>query len=380
MTATGERRACRLALHGASLALLLIAGLVCVPRRASAQVYAEQLRTRGFGWDLQLQGGVGFGVQRALDNAFVARARLGGLYAYEPWILNVGPTLELGGLARLGAGAELELNSFGGLFGQLALARVEDDAWMTRIGVGFTIFGAEWQHCFAAGPDDDAIMFVVRVPLGIWWFLVHDDEEKTKDARRRASAGAPTAMPRAQETREQNVAVPAGPSADDRIAAQKDIERGREHTENGRHALAAEAFAHAYQLDPDPLLLLLVADAELAHGALVAASQTLRRFLSAASSGEAAQKKAEVQAKLDALLPRLAQLRLSFADTPVADEVRVEVDGQPALGALLGYDVPLDPGAHELRVTRGAEVVLERSLRVAEGEVLRIDVPPRSAR
>lgn len=376
MIHASERCASPGAVRGSLLGLLPLLVALGGSSPVVAQVYAEQLRTRGFGLDLQLEGGVGLGLQRPLDNAFLARVRLGGLYAYEPWIVNAGPTLELGGLAGLGVGAEIEVNSFGGLFSQVAMARVDNDAWMTRLAFGFTIVGAEWQHRLAAGADDDALLFVVRVPLGIWWFLVRDDDEaKDKAKQARAHAGAPSTALASMSTVEQASARAPSVTDDDRLRAQQDIERARQEREKGNHALEAAALSHAYQLEPDPMLLLLIADAEQAHGALVAATQSLRRFLTAAATPEALHERSTAQARLDALLPLLSQLRLSLSPLPAPSDVQVELDGQRAPGALLGYDVPLDPGTHELVVTRGREVVLRRTLHAEQGRVVRVEVP-----
>jgi hypothetical protein len=361
-----------------ALASLLACGLACAarPAAARAQVLAQELRTQGLAPDLHIQGGLGLGLGRSLANNFLGRVRLGGLYAYEPWIVDLGLTLELGGLAELGVGGELELNHFGGLFGQLAFARVEDDAWLSHVAVGYTIFGVEWQHRFAQARADDALLFCVRVPLGLWWFLVrHDDEE---DERMKARAVRLQAEQAEQNQRREPAAEPAV-SEDDRYRAQKAIERGREESEKGNHALAAESYARAYQLDPDPALLLLIVDAELAHGAWVAAAADLARFLELTRDTQDtrfAARRPTVQAQLDELRPRIPKLRLAWTawSSPPGSDVRVELDGRVALGAVLGYDLDVDPGSHEIVVRRGEAILLQQTFRAAERELVRIEV------
>ncbi len=353
------------AAHGVLFALLVLA-----PLHARAQVYAPELRTRGFGPDLQVQGGIGFGLTHKLDNNFLGRIRLGGLYAYEPWIANLGATLEVGGLASFGLGGELEINTFGGGYGQLGFTHDEQKAWLSHLGVGFMIFGLEWQHLFAPKLNDDALLFDVRVPLGIWWFLVGDDKNKEKKAREQAERRHSSFGPSVSEN--EKPAPPPGPSDDDRYRAEKDIERAREERAKGNDAFAAEALAHAYQLDPDPMILLLLVDAELAQGALVGACRDLKRFLDAAVAPNALAKKADAQAKLNALMARLAQLRAQVSPTPPPADARVEIDGQPALAVLLGYDVALDPGGHELIATHAGHEIAHLKFRAAEGEIVRV--------
>jgi hypothetical protein len=157
-------------------ALLLCAA--CAPDVAAAQVVAEELRIQGLWPDIALSGGGGIGLGNSLDTNVFARLRLGGLYAYEPWVVNLGATGELGALAEHGAGAELELNHFGGPWLQAGVSRVRRAHWMGHAAIGFAVFGVEWQHRFADRAEN-ALLFLLRAPIGIWWFL-HDDDRKRR--------------------------------------------------------------------------------------------------------------------------------------------------------------------------------------------------------
>jgi hypothetical protein len=143
-------------------------------------VFSEELRTRGFWPDIALAVGGGIGLGESLDTNVMARARLGALYAYEPLIVNFGITGEVGALARRGLGVELELNHFGGPFLQAGFERVAGDDWMSHLMLGFSMFGIEWQHRVdpGAGAANNALMFVLRAPIGIWWFLLVDDSRR----------------------------------------------------------------------------------------------------------------------------------------------------------------------------------------------------------
>ncbi|MFI5307340.1 MAG: hypothetical protein ACHQ53_08310 [Polyangiales bacterium] len=173
--------------RAASLALLavLCVGVCAVrPAGARAQVFAEELRTKGWWPDLGLTFGAGFGLDHKLDTPVLGRARIGALYAYEPLILSFGVSGELGALARRGLGAEVELTHFGGGWLQAGFERVRGADFMTHATLGYTIIGVEWQHRFDSVPGN-ALLFVLRVPIGTWWFLLHDDSERKRAQERR---------------------------------------------------------------------------------------------------------------------------------------------------------------------------------------------------
>jgi hypothetical protein len=162
----------------------LLAG-AATPRAAAAQVYSEELRIKGAWPDIAVSFGGGIGVGNGLDTNVFGRLRLGGLYAYEPWVANLGVTGELGALPQRGAGLELEINHFGGPWVQGGLSRVvgvsrtSGAQWMTHAALGFALFGVEWQHRLGT-PSDNAVLFLLRAPIGIWWFLVHDHEARKR--------------------------------------------------------------------------------------------------------------------------------------------------------------------------------------------------------
>jgi hypothetical protein len=172
-----------------TLALLVLAG---APRPAHAQVFADDLRAKGFWPDAALSLGAGIGVGNALDTNVHSRLRLGALYAYEPWIVNLGLSGELGAIGERGVGVDLEFNHFGGPWLQGGVARVTHDDFMSHVALGFALFGVEWQHRFAA-PNENALIFLLRAPIGIWWFLAVDNARpaSAKPVVGAARAGAP---------------------------------------------------------------------------------------------------------------------------------------------------------------------------------------------
>lgn len=172
------------------LALVLVIACVGAPAAASAQVFAEELRIEGAWVDAALSLGGGIGVGNDLDSNVFGRLRLGALYAYEPWIVNLGVTGELGALAERGVGAELEVNHFGGPWAQFGISRVLDAQWMSHLALGFAVFGVEWQHRLGT-PSRHAVLFLLRAPIGIWWFLLRDHDARARRQREPAEASEP---------------------------------------------------------------------------------------------------------------------------------------------------------------------------------------------
>lgn len=325
----------------------------------------------GLGPDAQLTGGVGVGLGGALDNHFLARVRAGVLYAHRPWIANLGVTGHLGALAGYGVGGELELNFGRGLFAHLGAARIDGGAWLGHAGVGFMVFGLEWQHRFDSGRPSDALLLCVRMPLGIWWL-----RERQEDARAATLAEAertparmrsPPPQPSAAAPAAPPEATPAAPAPEDPELARALLE-ARNASERGDQAGAAEAFARAYALRPDPRTALQLAAAEESLGKWRAASGDLTRAL--ASSGLSEAEQAAAAQRLAALKARMPQLRIVLEHA--AGDEEVVIDGVPEASALAGYDVALDPGPHSVEIRRRSDVLSRREISVTEGALTRL--------
>jgi hypothetical protein len=163
-------------LAGLACGALLALWLVACASPARAQVFAEELRVKGFWPDIALAVGGGIALDHTLDANVMGRLGVGALYAFEPLIVNLRISGEVGASAERGFGAELEINHFGGPFLQFGFDRVLRDDYMTRVMIGFTLFGVEWQHRLDT-PAHNALLFVLRAPLGIWWFLLTHQPE-----------------------------------------------------------------------------------------------------------------------------------------------------------------------------------------------------------
>lgn len=140
---------------------------------------------------------------------------------------------------------------------------------------------------------------------------------------------------------------------------------GHEKVKAGDWEGAREAFARAYALYPQPIILVNLAGAEVQTGRLVQATEHYRQFLKNASGLDPAEvdiaKKAMAKVEV-----RLAHLRVHVANAASSDAI--ELDGRPLPAAALDVDYPVDPGEHVVRVVRGGAEEARAEVALAEGE------------
>lgn len=159
--------------------LVLLAGACAYAPCAQAQ--ASKHKAIGIWPDIALSLGGGIGIGHPIATNVYGSARLGLLFAYEPWVINLGVSGELGALPKHGLGAEFELNYLRGPFVNVGYDRISGGDWMTRLTVGFALFGVQWQHRLSSTPPDNAILFLLRLPLGIGWFFLHDQQRRQRE-------------------------------------------------------------------------------------------------------------------------------------------------------------------------------------------------------
>jgi hypothetical protein len=358
------------------------------------------VQVNGLGPDAQLAGAVGVGFGGHLRNPFLGRARVGALYVFEPFIANAGISFEVGALGKLAIGCELELNAWRGLFAEVGFARVDPTEWMTHAVLGFTVLGIEWQHRWSQASPSDALLLEVRLPFGIWWRMVGRTNEAPSSAASPASdprvlrpAPAPLVVQRPLPPRAAGGQLAAADSGADNATGANSIDAPA-HAETRTDAAAAErvevaealaeadraslqsdytavasALQRAYMLHPDPLLLPRLAQAQAARGRLVLAARDLRRFM-ASTAGALASQRASAQAQLDSVEHRLAHLRVELVGVAGGEEL--QVDGVPEPTATLGYDVAIDPGTHDLVLSRKGHALARRTFSAKEAELVRL--------
>jgi hypothetical protein len=148
----------------------------------------------------------------------------------------------------------------------------------------------------------------------------------------------------------------------------------------GRFQEATDKLERAYSLVQAPTIGLWSARALVKTGKLVAAAEryleTTRLPLPQANQQN--HKKAQQDAALEreALLPRIASLRVDVAGAPV-QSVEVRMDGVLVGNALLAVARPVDPGAHRVVATwRGREQSQQVTLREGDHQTLTLTFAP----
>ena len=369
------------------------------PSRTLADAQAAALPVNGLGPDVQLAGGVGVGLDGALRYPFLGRARLGALYVDEPLVYNAGLSFEVGALAKLGIGASLEVSGWRGLFAELGVARGDGRRWLGHLTLGYTVFGIEFQHRFSALEPSYALLLEVRLPLGLWWRLVGRRERSTSASGAPADSAAvqrpaplvvrpvaPTApAPRAISASKPAAESGAGdalggaqnggnveaPEPSPQLQAEIAEALSEADRANARadHVAALAALQRAYMLRPDVSLLPRIARAELAQGRLSLAARDLRRYLADGQSEPAAARDT-AREQLQDIERRMSRVRIELGGATGDEQIEIDAVAEPA--ATLGYDIALDPGEHELVVSRGERELLRRVFTTKQGELLRL--------
>lgn len=154
-------------------------------------------------------------------------------------------------------------------------------------------------------------------------------------------------------------------SSSEVAAARRLFRQGLGAARAGEWQSALELFERSYAIVPRDSTLLNLAGAQAQTGQLVAATESYRRFL-AEAEGRARRYRPQAEAALAELEPRLAHLVIRVDGLRDGDVV--QLGDRELAAAVLGVDLPVDPGRHTLAVRRGEETVAERALALAEGE------------
>ena len=170
-------------------------------------------------------------------------------------------------------------------------------------------------------------------------------------------------------------APPARPAKPDaKSPEQKEAERhfqsGVELFKESKYAEALAEFERAYEISPQPLVLYNIAGChrELSHYS--EAVSYYRRFLAEGKDKVKPARLAAAQAELDGILARIA--RVTVTVSPGLSDVSLILDGTP-------IDKPenpliLPPGEHRLVARAAGRSDSERSLRVASGDEIAVEL------
>jgi len=151
----------------------------------------------------------------------------------------------------------------------------------------------------------------------------------------------------------------------------------------GNFEEAGSKFQRAYEIAKVPTLAVWAARSLVKRGHLVAASELYRQATLLAPNdlwvGDVQQQaQADAEKELGELQPRIPKLRVRV-EGAMANEIEVTVDGAKMAVALLGINLPTNPGRRHIVGKRGAEVV-DQTVDLAEGDrkdtVLRFNATP----
>jgi hypothetical protein len=168
--------------------------------------------------------------------------------------------------------------------------------------------------------------------------------------------------------------APTAPKPEVKTAAQKEAER---HFQSGvqlfketKYAEALAEFERAYEISPQPLVLYNIAGChrELSHYSEAVAYY--RRFLTEGKDKAKPARLAAAQAELDGILARIA--RVTVTVTPGLSGVSLILDGTPIDKPEMPLILP--PGEHRLVARAEGRPETERSVRVASGDELAVEL------
>lgn len=127
---------------------------------------------------------------------------------------------------------------------------------------------------------------------------------------------------------------------------------------------ASDRFRRAHALRPSAPIAFNLAAALVHLGALVEASEIFARVARDPTATDALRSAALTQRT--AIEARFAYLTLRVPGELGA--MRLELDAHPLPSSVLGVEIPVDPGEHDVRLLRDADEVARAHVRLAEGE------------
>lgn len=138
----------------------------------------------------------------------------------------------------------------------------------------------------------------------------------------------------------------------------------------GKYSEALAEFERAYEIAPHPLVLYNIAAChrELSHYA--EAVKFYNQFLAEGKGKVPAARLTTAQTELDGILARIARVTVTFSPN---DGATLSVDGQQ-LGTLLEMPLILPPGEHKFVASAPGRKDVERTVRVASGDELTIEL------
>ncbi len=168
---------------------LIVVALIAGSAQASPELANPFVNRIGHGIDLDLAGGVRI-TETGDTRPWFARARIGALLFDEPDFLSFGIAGQLGVLASSSVGVELAYSSvFRGFTAQAGVYPLDTvGGTIVSAQLGWTVFGAEYQRRLSGPREDQALVFVVHVPVGVIYQMLRRPPGVTSDCSSRSRA------------------------------------------------------------------------------------------------------------------------------------------------------------------------------------------------
>jgi hypothetical protein len=157
--------------------------------------------------------------------------------------------------------------------------------------------------------------------------------------------------------------------------ARRMYEEGLDAFNKGRWSLAYERFKASYDLAPRVATLFNLASSQMNMGKVVEAAENYRRFLRETADGRYPELRTDATNLLESLEKQVAQVTLDITNVDAGDVVAIDDTEFPH--AALGEPIPMNPGSHAAKVSRGGAIVATRPITLAPGsaETVRIELP-----
>jgi hypothetical protein len=169
-------------------------------------------------------------------------------------------------------------------------------------------------------------------------------------------------------------AAHAEPSADDRAVARTLFEDGRALLKQGNYAQACPKLEESQRLDPGIGTLFNLADCYEHVGRIASAWAAFSEVADVAKRAGQTDRETIARERANALAPKVSKLRLRMAAPPSGLELRY--DDKPLSTAVLGTDMPVDPGEHHLRASAPGKAPADTRVKIEVGSgITTVDLP-----
>jgi hypothetical protein len=158
----------------------------------------------------------------------------------------------------------------------------------------------------------------------------------------------------------------------DPAAADRAFNEGRQMMRAKRFAEACQAFEKSQRLDPGLGTLLNLGDCYEELGRFASAWRVFKKAAEQAAQSSDTKRSVEARMRVSALEPRLSRLKIQ---APAG--VELSCDGDEVKHTPEGVDIPVDPGAHDIRASQPGRSDWSVRIEVAAGSGVRwVHVPP----